>query len=83
MLFQCLGINKLLKYRQIYLVIETQELQFYFCFAHVIYNVKKITCAMIYFISFCNVCSSGISLGRVLDLWRTTLSSSMTFDGSL
>lgn len=41
MLFQCLGINKLLKYRQIYLVIETQELQFYFCFAHVVYNVKK------------------------------------------
>lgn len=38
---------------------------------------------MIYFISFCNVCSSCNSLGRVLDLWRTTLSSSMTFDGSL
>lgn len=34
-------------------------------------------------IYFCNVCSSCNSLGRVLDLWRTTLSSSMTFDGSL
>lgn len=48
---------------------------------HTVYNIKNKL--RNYFISFCKICSSSKSFGRVLVRCSTTLSSSITLDGNL